>query len=71
MRVEFAAWDEGEDTDPTAERPVTVGGKVYGSPLFVGATTPKPSRTWGSRPPKSQAELISTAKKIHKKKPSA
>lgn len=33
---EFAAWDEAKDTDPTAKQSVTVGGKVYGAPLFVG-----------------------------------
>lgn len=36
MSEEFAAWDEAKDTDPTAKQSVTVGGKVYGAPLFVG-----------------------------------
>ncbi|MFE4652550.1 extracellular solute-binding protein [Streptomyces sp. NPDC056707] len=70
---EFAAWDEAKDTDPTAKQSVTVGGKVYGAPLFVGVRAlyyrTDIFKDVGIEPPKSQAELISTAKKIHKKKP--
>ena len=33
---EFGAWDESANTDSTAKNSVTVGGKVYGVPLFVG-----------------------------------
>ncbi|WP_329163454.1 extracellular solute-binding protein [Streptomyces sp. NBC_01717] len=70
---EFAAWDEAKDTDPTAKQSVTVGGKVYGAPLFVGVRAlyyrTDIFKDLGIEPPKSQAELISTAKKIHKKKP--
>ncbi|WP_406321511.1 extracellular solute-binding protein [Streptomyces sp. NBC_01637] len=70
---EFAAWDEAKDTDPTAKQSVTVGGKVYGAPLFVGVRAlyyrTDIFKDLGIEPPKSQAELISTAKKIHKKNP--
>ncbi|MFF3056282.1 extracellular solute-binding protein [Streptomyces sp. NPDC057909] len=70
---EFAAWDEAKDADPTAKQSVTVGGKVYGAPLFVGVRAlyyrTDIFKDLGIEPPKSQAELISTAKKIHKKKP--
>ncbi|WSA77095.1 extracellular solute-binding protein [Streptomyces sp. NBC_01799] len=70
---EFAAWDEAKDTDPTAKQSVTVGGKVYGAPLFVGVRAlyyrTDIFKDLGIDPPKSQAELISTAKKIHKEKP--
>lgn len=70
---EFAAWDEVKDTDPTAKQSVTVGGKVYGAPLFVGVRAlyyrTDIFKDLGIEPPKSQAELMSTAKKIHKKKP--
>ncbi|MFC8233392.1 extracellular solute-binding protein [Streptomyces sp. NPDC057284] len=70
---EFAAWGEAKDTDPTAKQSVTVGGKVYGAPLFVGVRAlyyrTDIFKDLGIEPPKSQAELISTAKKIHKKKP--
>ncbi|MFF9570212.1 extracellular solute-binding protein [Streptomyces sp. NPDC014685] len=73
VSAEFAAWDEAKDTDPTARQSVTVDGKVYGAPLFVGVRALY-YRTdvfdeLGIEAPKSQAELISTAKKIHKKKP--
>ncbi|MEG3630073.1 extracellular solute-binding protein [Streptomyces poriticola] len=36
VTAEFAAWDEAKDTDPTARQSVTVDGKVYGAPYFVG-----------------------------------
>ncbi|MGW9132710.1 extracellular solute-binding protein [Streptomyces sp. NPDC055681] len=73
VSAEFAAWDEAKDTDPTAKQSVTVGGKVYGAPLFVGVRAlyyrTDIFKDLGIEPPKSQAELISTAKKIHKKNP--
>ncbi|WP_432249324.1 extracellular solute-binding protein [Streptomyces sanyensis] len=37
VTAEFGAWDEAADTDPTARHSVTVGGRVHGVPLFVGA----------------------------------
>ncbi|MFJ5719699.1 extracellular solute-binding protein [Streptomyces sp. NPDC093149] len=71
--AEFAAWDEAKDTDPTAKQSVTVGGKIYGAPFFVGVRAlyyrTDIFEDLGIEAPKSQAELISTAKKIHKKKP--
>ncbi|MER6498148.1 extracellular solute-binding protein [Streptomyces sp. NPDC001455] len=70
---EFAAWDEAKDIDPTAKQSVTVGDKVYGAPLFVGVRAlyyrTDVFEELGIEAPKSQAELISTAKKIHQKKP--
>ncbi|WP_069173021.1 extracellular solute-binding protein [Streptomyces griseus] len=70
---EFAAWDEAKDIDPAAKQSVTVGGQVYGAPLFVGVRAlyyrTDVFEDLGIRPPTSQAELISTAKKIHKEKP--
>ncbi|MFD7491343.1 extracellular solute-binding protein [Streptomyces sp. NPDC059832] len=73
VSAEFAAWDEAKDTDPTAKQSVTVGGKIYGAPLFVGVRAlyyrTDVFEQLGIEAPKSQAELISTAKKIHKKKP--
>ncbi|MDF6020721.1 extracellular solute-binding protein [Streptomyces sp. JH34] len=70
---EFAAWDEAKDTDPTAKQSVTVDGSVYGAPLFVGVRAlyyrTDVLEELGVEPPKSQDELISTAKKIHKEKP--
>ncbi|QIQ04593.1 extracellular solute-binding protein [Streptomyces liangshanensis] len=71
---EFGAWDEAKDTDPTAKQSVTVDGKIYGAPLFVGVRAlyyrTDVFKELGLAAPKSQAELISTAKKIHKAKPS-
>ncbi|MFF2013382.1 extracellular solute-binding protein [Streptomyces sp. NPDC058195] len=70
---EFAAWDEAGDTDPTARQSVTVGDKIYGAPLFVGVRAlyyrTDVFRELGIEAPRTQAELISTAKKIHRKKP--
>lgn len=70
---EFGAWDEAKDTDPTAKQSVTVDGKIYGAPLFVGVRAlyyrTDVFKELGLSAPKSQAELISTAKKIHKAKP--
>ena len=55
---EFGAWDEAKDTDPTARQSVTVDGKVYGAPYFVGVRAlyyrtdvfeelnPNPPRRW-------------------------
>ncbi|MET9801321.1 extracellular solute-binding protein [Streptomyces sp. NPDC006368] len=73
ISAEFAAWPETKDTDPTARTSVTVDGKVYGAPLFVGVRALY-YRTdvfgeLGLEPPASQSELITTAKKIRKAKP--
>ncbi|WP_406000537.1 extracellular solute-binding protein [Streptomyces sp. NBC_00829] len=73
ISAEFAAWDEAKDTDPTARTSVTVGGKIYGAPFFVGVRAlyyrTDVFRELGIAAPKTQDELIATAKKIHKAKP--
>ncbi|WLQ42808.1 extracellular solute-binding protein [Streptomyces laculatispora] len=73
VSAEFGAWADAKDTDPTAKQSVTVGGKVYGAPLFVGVRAlyyrTDVFEDLGIEAPKSQAELISTAKKIHREKP--
>ncbi|WNI24511.1 extracellular solute-binding protein [Streptomyces sp. ITFR-16] len=70
---EFGAWAEAKDTDATAKQSVTVDGKVYGAPLFVGVRAlyyrTDIFEDLGIGAPKTQAELISTARKIHKEKP--
>ncbi|MFE4540597.1 extracellular solute-binding protein [Streptomyces scopuliridis] len=70
---EFNAWDEAKDTDPTARQSVTVDGKIYGAPLFVGVRAlyyrTDVFEELGMAAPKSQAELIATAKKVRKAKP--
>ncbi|MEU3503872.1 extracellular solute-binding protein [Streptomyces hundungensis] len=71
--AEFAAWDEAKDTDPTAKQSVTVGGKIYGAPLFVGVRAlyyrTDVLKELGLAVPRTQDELIATAKKIHQSKP--
>lgn len=73
VTAEFGAWDEAKDTDPTARESVTVGGKVYGAPLFVGARAlyyrTDVFEELGLEPPRTQDELIATAKKIRRQKP--
>jgi N,N'-diacetylchitobiose transport system substrate-binding protein len=70
---EFGAWDEAADTDPTAKESVTVDGKVYGAPLSVGVRAlyyrTDVFEDLGLDAPKTQAELIETAKKIREKRP--
>ncbi|MFJ5263525.1 extracellular solute-binding protein [Streptomyces sp. NPDC088387] len=73
VTADFNAWDEAKDSDPTARQSVTVDGKVYGAPFFVGVRALY-YRTdvfdeLGLKAPKTQAELISTAKEIHAAKP--
>lgn len=73
VSAEFTAWDEAKDTDPAAKQSVTVGGKIYGAPLFVGVRAlyyrTDVFKELGIAAPKTQDELIATAKKIHKAKP--
>ncbi|MGW7290666.1 extracellular solute-binding protein [Streptomyces sp. NPDC054847] len=73
VTAEFGAWDEAKDTDPTAKQSVTVDGKVYGAPLFVGVRAlyyrTDVFKDLGIAVPRTQDELIATAKKIHKEKP--
>ncbi|MEU0780174.1 extracellular solute-binding protein [Streptomyces sp. NPDC006173] len=70
---EFAAWDEAKDTDPTARQSVTVDGKVYGAPYFVGVRAlyyrTDIFKELDLTVPKTQAELAATAGKIHAAKP--
>ncbi|MFH9955668.1 extracellular solute-binding protein [Streptomyces roseolus] len=73
ITAEFTAWDQAKDTDPTARESVTVGGKVYGVPLFVGVRAlyyrTDVFRELGLAAPKSQDELAATARKIRKARP--
>ncbi|WP_121747242.1 extracellular solute-binding protein [Streptomyces sp. E2N166] len=69
----FGSWDEAKDADPTARQSVTVDGKIYGAPYFVGVRALY-YRTdvfgeLGVEAPKSLDELASTAKKIRAAKP--
>ncbi|MEC4015097.1 extracellular solute-binding protein [Streptomyces sp. H27-D2] len=70
---EFAAWDEAADTDPTAKQSVTVDGKIYGAPFFVGVRAlyyrTDVFKDLGIKPPKTQAALVAAAKKIREERP--
>lgn len=70
---EFGDWADAKDTDATAKQSVTVDGKVYGSPLFVGVRAlyyrTDVFKELNLKPPTTQDELISTAKQIRKAKP--
>ncbi|WP_405570040.1 extracellular solute-binding protein [Streptomyces sp. NBC_01167] len=70
---EFEDWEDAKSADPTATQSVTVDDKIYGAPFFVGVRALY-YRTdvfgeLGLKPPKTQDELISTAKKIRAQKP--
>lgn len=73
VTAEFTAWDEAADTDPTARQSVTVDGKVYGAPYFVGVRALY-YRTdlfdeLGLEVPRTLDELASTAKAVRKAEP--
>ncbi|MCZ0988933.1 extracellular solute-binding protein [Streptomyces diastatochromogenes] len=70
---EFSAWSEAKNTDSTARQSVTVAGKVYGAPFYVGVRAlyyrTDVFRELGLKPPKSLAELATTARTIRAAKP--
>lgn len=73
LTEEFNAWDEARDTDPTARQSVTVDGRIYGAPYFVGVRAlyyrTDVFDALGLDVPRTQAELVSTAKKIRAAEP--
>ncbi|MFG2788834.1 extracellular solute-binding protein [Streptomyces sp. NPDC048419] len=70
---EFGAWSESKDADPTAKTSVTVDGRMYGSPYYVGVRAlyyrTDVFEELGLQPPKTMDELASTARRIHTAKP--
>ncbi|MFI8944955.1 extracellular solute-binding protein [Streptomyces sp. NPDC053750] len=70
---DFGAWDEAKDTDSTARQSVTVDGKVYGAPYFVGVRAlyyrTDVFEELGLKAPKSMDELAATAKQVRAAKP--
>ncbi|MFF1730963.1 extracellular solute-binding protein [Streptomyces sp. NPDC058247] len=70
---EFGAWPEAKDTDPTAKESVTVDGKIYGAPYFVGVRAlyyrTDVFKDLKLGVPTTQAQLAATARKIHKERP--
>lgn len=70
---EFGDWTEAKDTDPTAKQSVTVDGKVYGAPFYVGVRAlyyrTDVFAELGLEVPRTMAELATTARKIRAAKP--
>jgi N,N'-diacetylchitobiose transport system substrate-binding protein len=70
---EFGAWSEAKDTDPTAKESVTVDGKIYGAPYFVGVRAlyyrTDVFKDLELDVPTTQAQLAAAARKIHKERP--
>ncbi|WP_155054639.1 extracellular solute-binding protein [Streptomyces blattellae] len=70
---EFGDWNESKDTDPTAKQSVTVDGKVYGAPFYVGVRAlyyrTDIFQELGLEVPRTMAELASTARQIRAERP--
>ncbi|MFI9755896.1 extracellular solute-binding protein [Streptomyces collinus] len=70
---EFGDWSEAKDTDPTAKQSVTVDGKLYGAPFYVGVRAlyyrTDVFKELGLSVPKTMDELASTARAIRAAKP--
>ncbi|MFE8986274.1 extracellular solute-binding protein [Streptomyces collinus] len=70
---EFGDWTEAKDTDPTARQSVTVDGKLYGAPFYVGVRAlyyrTDVFKELGLSVPKTMDELASTARAIRAAKP--
>ncbi|MFJ8104244.1 extracellular solute-binding protein [Streptomyces sp. NPDC096132] len=70
---EFGDWSEAKDTDPTARQSVTVDGKIYGAPFYVGVRAlyyrTDVFEELGLDVPKTMDELATTARRIRAAKP--
>ncbi|KUL60918.1 ABC transporter substrate-binding protein [Streptomyces albidoflavus] len=70
---EFAAWDEAADTDEAARASVTVDGKTYGAPYFVGVRAlyyrTDLFEKHSVAVPETLDEVAAAAKKIRKAEP--
>ncbi|GCB48899.1 extracellular solute-binding protein [Streptomyces sp. NL15-2K] len=70
---DFSSWSEAKDTDPTARQSVTVDGKIYGAPYFVGVRAlyyrTDIFKELNLEVPKTMAELATTAREIRAAKP--
>lgn len=73
VTTEFNEWSESKDSDPTARTSVTVDGRIYGAPFFVGVRAlyyrTDVFEELGLQAPKSLDELTATAKKIRAAEP--
>ncbi|MEH0578357.1 extracellular solute-binding protein [Streptomyces sp. B21-108] len=70
---DFGEWGETKDTDPTAKQSVTVDGKLYGAPFYVGVRAlyyrTDVFKELGLDVPKTMDELATTARRIRAAKP--
>ncbi|GAA2255072.1 ABC transporter substrate-binding protein [Streptomyces ruber] len=70
---QFDGWSEAKDADGTARQSVTVDGRVYGAPLFVGVRAlyyrTDVFEDLGLDVPGTQGELIETARAIRAAEP--
>jgi N,N'-diacetylchitobiose transport system substrate-binding protein len=70
---EFNDWSDAKASDPTARTSVTVDGKIYGAPFFVGVRAlyyrTDVFERLNLEAPKSLAELATTAKRIRAAEP--
>lgn len=70
---EFGDWSQAKDTDPTARQSVTVDGRIYGSPFYVGVRAlyyrTDVFKELGLAVPRTMAELATTARQIRAAKP--
>ncbi|MBB6420896.1 extracellular solute-binding protein [Streptomyces sp. AK010] len=70
---EFGDWAEAKDTDPTAKQSVTVDGKLYGAPFYVGVRAlyyrTDVFKELGLSVPRTMDELASTAREIRAARP--
>ncbi|MEU0172938.1 extracellular solute-binding protein [Streptomyces massasporeus] len=70
---EFGDWGEAKDTDPTAKQSVTVDGKLYGAPFYVGVRAlyyrTDVFKELGLSVPRTMDELASTARAIRAARP--
>jgi N,N'-diacetylchitobiose transport system substrate-binding protein len=70
---EFGEWGEAKDTDPTAKQSVTVDGKLYGAPFYVGVRAlyyrTDVFEELGLSLPRTMDELVSTAREIRAARP--
>ncbi|MFD8232819.1 extracellular solute-binding protein [Streptomyces sp. NPDC059696] len=70
---EFGDWNEAKDTDPTARQSVTVDGKLYGAPFYVGVRAlyyrTDVFEELGLPVPRTMDELASTAREIRAARP--
>ncbi|MFD5740960.1 extracellular solute-binding protein [Streptomyces massasporeus] len=70
---EFGDWGEAKDTDPTAKQSVTVDGKFYGAPFYVGVRAlyyrTDVFKELGLSVPRTMDELASTAREIRAARP--